>query len=156
MEGALKTVPCLPCPPTPRNECLTTPPSNLYSEITKGLCDRVNFCKPCILRPPFLPHFLFFSCGWGKQTGWEERGGGTHMTLELVELLGHRLLGGNTLAAAAVFSPECTRLMYALGVQWFWSSGEFWRGEMCSCTKHDSKWVCWKGLVDYTVMKKRV
>lgn len=37
------------------------------------------------------------------------------MTLELVELLGHSLLGGTALAAAGLFPPGCIRLMHALG-----------------------------------------
>lgn len=45
------------------------------------------------------------------------------MTLKLVELLGHSLLGGTTLAAAGFFPPGCTRLMHALGVSGFWGTG---------------------------------
>lgn len=41
------------------------------------------------------------------------------MTLELVELLGHSLLGGTALAAAGFFPLGCVRLMHALG---FWGA----------------------------------
>lgn len=70
-----------------------------------NLAFSVPFCHSILHPPP-----------WGKQTGWEERGGGMHMTLELVELLGHSFLGGTAMAAAEFFPLESTRLMHALGV----------------------------------------
>lgn len=100
--------------------------SNLCSQICytrelltsqPNVCDRAAFES---LPLPFsLPHFLSFPCSWGKKTGWEERGWGIYMTLELVELLGHSLLGGTALAAAGFFPLGCVRLMHALG---FWGA----------------------------------
>lgn len=48
-----------------------------------------------------------------------------HMTLELVELLGHCFLGGTALAAAGFFPSESTRLMHALRVWGFSGSRSF-------------------------------
>lgn len=55
------------------------------------------------------------------------------MTLELVELLGHSLLGGTALAAAGFSPPGCIRLMHALGFGGAEAVGGFWG--MCSWRK---------------------
>lgn len=73
----------------------------------------VHSVTELLLKVCFLsPHILLSE---GKKTGWGERGWGIHMTLELVELLGHSLLGGTALAAAGYFP-----IRWGLGVlkQW--------------------------------------
>lgn len=63
-----------------------------------------------------VAHFLSFPCSWGKQqTGWEERGRGIRMTLELVELLGQSSLGGTSLAAAGFFSSRVYKINACTG-----------------------------------------
>lgn len=73
---------------------------------------------------------------WGER----ERGWGIHMTLELVDLLGHGLLGGTALAAAGFFPLGCIRLMHVLG----FGSAVVVRGFCSICSW--SKECLWTGL----------